>query len=139
MNKQEFEQRIKSSVTDEEYKEIEYVYTWHPAISETAGKEQIASIYKAGGILVIKGMKELAKMMEKLDAEKREMQNRLSRIQDRINAVSVGDLDYEYCLSDLEKAFDASDNEKTYSKSIAALEEKYGKTTVQQARKEMGI
>lgn len=139
MNKWEFEQRIRSNVTDEAYKEIEYVYTWHPAISETSGKDQIASIYKAGGILVIKGMKEMAGMMEKLEAEKREVQNQLSRIQDRINAVLVGELDYEYCLMELEKIFDASDNEKDFSKSVVALEEKYGKETVRKARNEIEI
>lgn len=139
MNKQEFEQRIKNNVSDEDYKEIEYVYTWHPAINETSGKDQIASIYLAGGILVIKGMKEMARMMEKLDAEKRAMQNQLSRIQDRINAVSIGKLDYEYCLMELEKIFDTSDNENAFSKNVAALEEKYGKSTVQQARKEIEI
>ena len=31
MQKQEFEERIERTVTDEQYKVIEEVYMWHPA------------------------------------------------------------------------------------------------------------
>jgi len=32
MQKQEFEERIERTVTDEQYKVIEEVYMWHPSI-----------------------------------------------------------------------------------------------------------
>ena len=39
--------------TDAEYKLIEYVYNFHPAISETDGKEQIAELYVKFGMCLI--------------------------------------------------------------------------------------
>lgn len=41
MMKAEFEEMIGKSVVDEEYKVIEAVYTWHPAINDTTGKDQM--------------------------------------------------------------------------------------------------
>lgn len=37
MQKQEFEERIERTVTDEQYKVIEEVYMWHPSIRNTSG------------------------------------------------------------------------------------------------------
>lgn len=39
MQKQEFEERIERTVTDEQYKVIEEVYMWHPSIRNTSGKD----------------------------------------------------------------------------------------------------
>ena len=41
MTKQEFEQRLGWAVSENEYRNIETVYAFHPSISETAGKDQI--------------------------------------------------------------------------------------------------
>ena len=57
MQKQEFEERIERTVTDEQYKVIEEVYMWHPSIRNTSGKDEVAeakrdrmlSKYQAGG------------------------------------------------------------------------------------------
>ena len=38
MQKQEFEERIERTVTDEQYKVIEAVYMWHPSVRNTSGK-----------------------------------------------------------------------------------------------------
>ena len=40
MQKQEFEERIERTVTDEQYKVIEEVYMWHPSIRNTSGKDE---------------------------------------------------------------------------------------------------
>lgn len=55
MDKQEFLDRIKSKniPTDNQYKDIEYVYTWHPSIDEVKGKDQIAKLWDIGGIRII--------------------------------------------------------------------------------------
>lgn len=45
MMKAEFEEMIGKSVVDEEYKVIEAVYTWHPAINDTTGKDQMKTLY----------------------------------------------------------------------------------------------
>lgn len=41
MQKQEFEERIERTVTDEQYKVIEEVYMWHPSIRNTSGKDEV--------------------------------------------------------------------------------------------------
>lgn len=56
MTKQEFKALTKREFTDSEYKAIETVYTFHPSISETEGKRQIASLYDAYGIRIIADM-----------------------------------------------------------------------------------
>lgn len=45
MQKQEFEERIERTVTDEQYKVIEEVYMWHPSIliSDSNGKPRAFS------------------------------------------------------------------------------------------------
>lgn len=63
MMKQEFENLIGKEVSDKDYEVIDRVYTFHPAISETEGKKQIADIYNAGGMAVIRGMLEAADIM----------------------------------------------------------------------------
>ena len=54
MMKHEFEERVGVEISDREYELIETVYTWHPAISEAGGKDQIATLYKTGGMPLIK-------------------------------------------------------------------------------------
>lgn len=67
MMKAEFEAMIGKSVTDEEYKVIEAVYTWHLAINDTTGKDQMKTLYTQFGFGVIRGMLPVAEKMEKLD------------------------------------------------------------------------
>ena len=69
MTRQEFESRIDSNVTAEEYSLIEYVYTFHPSISNTEGKDQIAGIYKIGGMRLIKDMIPTAQKAEQLEKD----------------------------------------------------------------------
>ena len=56
MMKNEFENLIHGSVTDEEYELIETVYMWHPAIRNTSGKEEVAELYKSFGIVIFYDM-----------------------------------------------------------------------------------
>ena len=56
MMKNEFEDLIHGSVTDEEYELIETVYMWHPAIRNTSGKEEVAELYKSFGIVIFYDM-----------------------------------------------------------------------------------
>lgn len=61
MTKQEFEHIIRNSVTDEDFKIIETVYTYHPCISNCYGKEEMASLYISFGMRLIKDMLPTAK------------------------------------------------------------------------------
>ena len=58
MQKQEFEERIERTVTDEQYKVIEEVYMWHPSIRNTSGKLSRESYMEGrSSIMSIKGDK----------------------------------------------------------------------------------
>ena len=75
MTKEEFTDRVKmikgqdATVSDEDYKVIEYVYNFYPTISETNGKFQIASIYVYGGMTVINDMLPRAKKALEIEEE----------------------------------------------------------------------
>ena len=83
--------------TDSEYKDIEYVYTWHPAISETRGKRQIAWLYVNFGMCVIRDMYETASLYEDLDDELRDAQSKVKQLSERIERLKRGDKGYEEC------------------------------------------
>lgn len=63
---------LTGQVSDKEWRLIEKVYTFHPAISETYGKKQVALLYCEFGIRIFVDMAETAGNMEVLDREIRE-------------------------------------------------------------------
>lgn len=69
MMKHEFEDRIKATVSVEDYEVIEKVYTFHPIIDETDGKDHIAKLYKLGGMALINDMVPRAQEAQKLEDE----------------------------------------------------------------------
>ena len=56
MTKLEFTNRIGKDIQNNEWEEISIVYAFHPAIHDVGGKDEIASIYKIGGMQIIKDM-----------------------------------------------------------------------------------
>lgn len=121
MMKQEFEQRIGAEVTPEEYKIIEHVYIWHPAIPNVNAKDVLAQIWKLGGMALIEDMDcratsreaeylSICDKIQKTVAQKDIILNRLSELQKQINKLSA-DFDalnaqYEE-LHSRKRAFDA--------------------------------
>ena len=81
MMKHEFEQIAGIKVTNEDYKEIEFVYTWHPAIPDVNGKQVIANIYNAGGMMIIKDMKATAQKWFERNMELTEIQKQILELQ----------------------------------------------------------
>lgn len=75
MNKQEFNNRVEMfkgeepTLTEQQYKTIEYVYTWHPAIDAVKGKDQIAYLYSEFGMRVIYDMLPTAQEAEDAEQE----------------------------------------------------------------------
>ena len=76
MTKVEFESRLcdinekaAEALTYEEYKVIEYVYTWHPCIDAVRGKEQIAYLYAEFGMLIIRDMLPTARRAEEFESQ----------------------------------------------------------------------
>lgn len=76
--------------TDEEYKTIEKVYTFHPSISELGGKKQIAQIYVDFGMSIIRDMVPRAEVMEKLENDQIKARNELERVTALIKEIREG-------------------------------------------------
>lgn len=82
MNKQEFIRKIENidsnfvnvSISDADYKDIEYVYTWHPSIDAVRGKEQIAYLFTEFGMRIIYDMMPTAWMAQ--EAEQKVLETR---------------------------------------------------------------
>nr|WP_288829786.1 hypothetical protein [uncultured Clostridium sp.] len=87
MMKQEFEKLIHAEIGDEDYRTIEYVYTWYPTISETGGKDQIAMLYTLFGMPIIEDMVERAGKMENLDKDLHKARSQVTFVKDRIKAL----------------------------------------------------
>ena len=56
-----------TSVNECDWKTIEYVYTWHPAIDAVEGKKQIAYLYVNFGMSIINDMMNTAIAAEKAE------------------------------------------------------------------------
>ena len=66
MTRQEFDERCKVSVSASDYEKIEIVYTWHPSISETEGKDQIAMLVENFGMRIIEDMLPTARKAQRI-------------------------------------------------------------------------
>lgn len=139
MTKQEFEEKVNGTVSDSEYKIIEMVYTWHPVISDTNGKNEIAAIWTIGGMPLIKGMVEAAEMTMKLDEEERKIKAQLENIQNRKRRVAMGDAEYERCYCEMKSAFEATDNVNQFECLVKVLSEKYSENMVMEIRNELNV
>lgn len=73
--------KFKIPSTDE-MKLIEYVYMYHPSISNVDGKDQIAYLYVHFGMRLIRDMRNTAHAMENYEIRERELKAKLSRLND---------------------------------------------------------
>lgn len=67
MQKHEFEERIESTVSDEDYKLIEFVYQFHPVIRNVSGKDEVAELYKSFGMALFRDMEPRAKKTKEVE------------------------------------------------------------------------
>lgn len=67
MQKHEFEERIESTVSDEDYKLIEFVYQFHPVIRNVSGKDEVAELYKSFGMTLFRDMEPRAKKAKEVE------------------------------------------------------------------------
>lgn len=77
-------------VPDREYSIIEKVYTFHPAISETEGKRQIAELYVNFGMALIVDMVPRAELMAKKEEELRAARAALRKVEEEIEEIRKG-------------------------------------------------
>ena len=82
MTIQEFKERTKKPVTDSDYKKIEFVYTYHPAISETEGKDQIGYLYNTFGMRIIEDMTDTAEKAEEMLYNIRTTESKLMQLKE---------------------------------------------------------
>ena len=122
MMKAEFENLVGKSVTDAEYKVIEKVYTWHPAIKNTTGKEQMKALYLHFGIGVIKGMLPIAEKMEKLDGEKRHLKAQMQVIKRREEMLAAGDTELEEVIEKVGALYMKANTEAEVNQMMDNLE-----------------
>ena len=122
MMKAEFEAMAGKSVTDEEYKVIEAVYTWHPAINGTTGKDQMKTLYTQFGFGVIRGMLPVAEKMEKLDGERRELLAQLDTIKIREGLLAVGDMELEKTIEKVNELYMKANTEEKFEQMMKSLD-----------------
>lgn len=137
MMKHEFEERVGVEISDQNYEIIETVYTWHPAINEVGGKDQIATLYETGGMPLIKSMLEAANIMMDLDKERRQAMRRMEEIRRRIEMVASGDLTAEQCRRDAVGMFDKSNSTEEWGYARMFLATKYGEELASEIIKEV--
>lgn len=126
MMRDEFEKLIGKTVSDCDYSIIEKVYTWHPAIDEAEGKDQIATLYETGGMPLIKSMLEAANIMMNLEKERQEALRCLEKINSRIKVVTGGNLTEEQCRRDAVEMYDKSNSPEEWGYARMFLATKYG-------------
>lgn len=78
------------TIMGEDYALVEYVYAWHPSIPEVGGKKVIASLYAAGGMLVMRDMLPRASKAEETDKTVREIRRDISGMERRISDLLAG-------------------------------------------------
>ena len=79
MTREEFEILTEQKISPEDYKIVEFVYMYHPSVSNVTGKKFIAEIY--GGIELIKDMRNAAQINF-------EYEERIAGIQRQIRALN---------------------------------------------------
>lgn len=139
MTKQEFEKIIGKEISEKDHYLIDRVYTFHPAISETEGKKQMADIYNAGGMEVIRNMVETADIMSELEKELSVAKMALERVKARIQNVRENGIGYEQCRKELLAAFDKASSEEEYNFARKLLANKYGSEEVDRLAEELKI
>lgn len=121
MMREEFEKLVGKNVSDEEYEVIEKVYTWHPAIKNSTGKQQIAQLYTDYGMSVIRGMKKVADYMMELDKERQEIRNKLEIIKKREEMLAEGDTSLEEMAARVRDIFMKCETSELFETKIREL------------------
>lgn len=89
MTKEEFE-ALAGSITNEAFETVNFVYTYHPAISETTGKQQIADLYKTFGMRVILDMHPTAAKAKALEEDIRKKTQELASLRESLALLREG-------------------------------------------------
>lgn len=91
MTIQEFRALAQREVTESEYRVIEKVYVYHPSISETEGKHQIAGLFNNFGMRIIRDMLSTAEEAQEYERGISELKERLENIKNKYERLKRGD------------------------------------------------
>ncbi len=92
MTDTEFLSRLPDGVrkpTEEEFEKIQFVYDYHPSISNTEGKDQIAMLYSTFGMRIICDMRETAKRAQGLESDRRRLKAQIAEIERELEELSM--------------------------------------------------
>lgn len=73
---------LEEKITDSDWNDIQYVYTFHPSISNSNGKQQIVLLVGTFGMRIIKDMKSTAKKAEDLEEQIRQARSELETLEE---------------------------------------------------------
>ena len=98
MVREEFEAKVKEvggntkNLSNENYKIIEYVYNFHPAVSETDGKRQVALLYSTFGITPFFDMLYRAKKAEEVEQRMRSARLEIEKAKEEYEVLKTGSI-----------------------------------------------
>lgn len=90
MTREEFNGRVSSPVSAEQYRAIEYVYTYHPAIDPVKGKDQIAQLWEIGGARLMLDMLPTAQQAADLESAIADMRRSLADLEEQLQELKTG-------------------------------------------------
>lgn len=95
MTREEFKERLEKipskyhAFSADDYAVIEYVYTWHPAIDNMTGKQQIAELYAHGGMMIMRDMYARSQKAEEADRKIRAIRADISGMEKMIAEIQA--------------------------------------------------
>ena len=92
MTKQEFESRLGKEVSLDEYSKIELVYTFHPSIGETEGKDQMAMLVRTFGMRIIEDMLPTANKASEYENKIVALRHQLDSVVNEFNEFKKGNI-----------------------------------------------
>jgi hypothetical protein len=108
MMREEFEERIKARINQDDWEVINEVYTFHPSIKDVGGKDQIAKLYREFGMDFIRAMLPQARAIIKAENWKSGV---VRKIEDELGVYQGHrrQLEEEYCqkIADLDRKWNA--------------------------------
>lgn len=93
MTKEEFCNQLgikQTQLSNSDYDIIEFVYSFHPVISETEGKKQIADLFSLGGMALICDMYPRALVQKKLEDTMLSLKNSENELAQLMNGNKKG-------------------------------------------------
>lgn len=90
MMKQEFEEKIGCTITEEAYRVVEIVYMYHPVCDCIHAKERAAELWQIGGLAIFRDMLPRAKKCRDLESRIQTLEAEVQKLRDEWRDVKDG-------------------------------------------------